>query len=249
MADPTEATYVDVSNLPELKDVCDGAVERILSRAPRAIDAPAPGSGGSLTPASDPKPQADADDVQGDGDSEASQIQAPWTGSHVVGDAKLVLGYLSAFVLLGVSAWSYLSPLPFSEKKLVNAAAVGVYVVAAALQQLFTWLQHDALFVARRRASQHGIILTERLTISAVTLPAPTLLPAPQEGAKPVCVPPVYSLRVRYARTSNGGKTLLKQAEQPFTLGHLGEWFAADGEFLEHVFEQRLRGALAKMID
>lgn len=260
----TDTTYVDVSNLPELKDTCDAAVERILSRPPAAaVDsaaAPSPSSAASLTPATDPN----ADDPSGegsdaDGASDLSQLQSPWTGSHLVTDIKLALGFASSFLLLGVSVWSYLSPLPFAQKRKPNLLAVGVYIGCAVLQQLLSWYQRDALFVARRRASQHGIIITERLTVSAVDLPSPKLLPPPapekkglqdqNEKTRPVCIPPVYSLRMRYARTSNGGKTLLKQADQPLCLGHLGEWFASDGEFLEDVFEQRLRAALAKMVE
>lgn len=39
---------------------------------------------------------------------------------------------------------------------------------------------------------------------------------------------------------------MLRRVEDRVTLGHLGEWFTGEGEFVEAVFEERLVGMLQK---
>jgi signal peptidase complex subunit 2 len=80
---------------------------------------------------------------------------------------------------------------------------------------------------------------------------------------RPVCIPPQYSLAFSYTSTTSDGKRLVKEsgsgtgpmngkkrttADDAIPLGHFGEWFTEEGEFRQDVFEERLRGALNKVI-
>lgn len=68
-------------------------------------------------------------------------------------------------------------------------------------------------------------------------------------NGKKIITPPVYSLKVDYTRTSNGGKSLIRRAQDTVKVGHFGEWFTEEGEFVEELFEERLIGALNEIWD
>ncbi len=93
-----------------------------------------------------------------------------------------------------------------------------------------------------------------------------------KKAERPVCIPPQYSLAISYTRTS-GGSVVAKQSgsstssssssgsgasagqkkqskaeRDALPLGHFGEWFTAEGEFKEAIFEERLRGVIDKVI-
>lgn len=89
-------------------------------------------------------------------------------------------------------------------------------------------------------------------------------------GDRPVCVPPAYALSFDYTKTSSSGQSVKKSSgsgkdafsktavtkagkqeaqTNAISLGHLGEWFTEEGEFRQDIFEERLRGVVAKVIE
>lgn len=119
------------------------------------------------------------------------------------------------------------------------------YLILSSLQALDAYLQGDRIFTGRRKLLSKRIE-TESLSIASPTLPKPTLSANTDSEGKRWIIPPTYTLDIEYARRSNGGKSLLRRVEERVTLGHLGEWFTEEGEFVEELFEKRLVGALQR---
>lgn len=90
-------------------------------------------------------------------------------------------------------------------------------------------------------------IETEKLLLSSPPLPKPvtSTTPSPKDGKKHT-TPPIYSLEIDYSRKSNGGKSSIHEYKGKVELGHLGEWFTEEGEFIESIFEERLMKSLEK---
>ncbi|KDN41856.1 hypothetical protein K437DRAFT_258079 [Tilletiaria anomala UBC 951] len=241
-----DTIIVDTSNLSELKATCDDAVERILTRAPEVV-----GAGPSR-----------------------SGFSPPFTASHVHTDVRLALGFTGSIIMIACAAWSYLVEPEWSVNKGPTLYCVALFAILSGLQMLSSHLQGDTIVLCKRRTTTNGIVQTETLRVrSAPTLPKPKLynagsaeartarlLPgtsitsdsATAKTARPVCIPPVYALSFSYTQTSNGGKTLVKQSDsgnESIPLGHFGEWFTQNGDFREEIFEERLRGALAKIME
>lgn len=92
-------------------------------------------------------------------------------------------------------------------------------------------------------------IETEVLIISSPSLPKPTIsatISASDGSSSSKIVPPVYTLGIEYSRRSNAGKSLLGRVQEKITLGHLGEWFTEEGEFVEAIFEEKLLNGLSR---
>ena len=119
------------------------------------------------------------------------------------------------------------------------------YVILSALYGLDSYLQGDRIFTGKRKMLSKRIE-TEVLIISSPSLPNPTIDPSSVSSSRKTIIPPIYTLQVEYTRRSNGGKSLLKKVQDKITLGHLGEWFTEEGEFVEAVFRQKLLNGLSK---
>lgn len=80
--------------------------------------------------------------------------------------------------------------------------------------------------------------------IASPPLPKAQTSPTPAADGRRWTTPPVYSLAIDYTRKTNGGKSLLRQAKKTIALGHMGQWFTEEGEFVESEFEKKLIGGL-----
>jgi signal peptidase complex subunit 2 len=92
-------------------------------------------------------------------------------------------------------------------------------------------------------------IETERLVIASPPLPKAQTSATPSADGKRWTTPPVYSLQINYTRKTNKGKSLLRQAKKSITLGHMGEWFTEEGEFVESIFEKKLIAGLEEAFE
>ena len=87
------------------------------------------------------------------------------------------------------------------------------------------------------------------MVIASPPLPKAQTAATPAADGKRWTTPPVYSLDIDYTRKTNGGKSLLRQAKKKIALGHMGEWFTEQGEFVESVFEKRLISGLEEAFE
>lgn len=134
----------------------------------------------------------------------------------------------------------------WQKNKRATGLAVIAYVLLSSAQALDAYLQGDRIFVGKRKMLSNRIE-TEALIISSPSLPKATLSAGKDSATgRKWITPPVYTLEIEYARRSNGGKSLLRRSREKTALGHLGEWFTQDGEFIEPIFEKRLVEALQK---
>ncbi|CDU24336.1 uncharacterized protein SPSC_03407 [Sporisorium scitamineum] len=213
----TDRIVVDNSNLTELKATCDEAVERILSRRPEA-----------------------------DGASAAkTQGFAPFKASHLHTDLRLALGFTASAIMIGTSIWAYFVEKEWKRNKQACAIAVVVYTILSGISMIDSYLQGNAIFTGTRKTLSNRIE-TEHLVISSPPLPKAAKKDAKAANGKPILTPPAYTLQIIYTRKSNKGKSLLANKSESLPLGHLGEWFTEEGEFVEPIFEQRLLSGLQK---
>ncbi|GAC94290.1 hypothetical protein PHSY_001861 [Pseudozyma hubeiensis SY62] len=213
----SDKIVVDTSNLTELKATCDEAVERILSRQP---------------------------------DPHATSTQppafAPFKVSHFHTDLRLVLGFAASAVMIGTSIWAYFVEKEWKNNKHACAIAVVVYTILSGIQMADSYLQGNNVFIGTRKA-QSDRTPTEHLTIASPPLPKAIKKDTKTTDGKPILTPPAYSLDITYRRTSTKDSSHAVQKSTPLPLGHLGEWFTQEGEFIERVFEQRLLSGLEKV--
>ncbi|TKY87556.1 hypothetical protein EX895_003570 [Sporisorium graminicola] len=207
---------VDNSNLTELKATCDEAVERILSRRSEA-----------------------------EGSAAKAQAFAPFKVSHIHADLRLVLGFTASAIMIGTSIWAYFVEKEWKRNKQACAIAVVVYTILSGIQLLDSYLQGNTIFTGSRRTLSNRIE-AEHLTISSPPLPKAAKKDITAANGKPILTPPAYTLQFVYTRKSNKGKSLLARKSESLPLGHLGEWFTEEGEFVESIFEQRLLSGLQK---
>ncbi|CAO1634723.1 unnamed protein product [Parajaminaea phylloscopi] len=228
--------FVDNSNLAELKLTCDEAVQRILTRSTKALPRAAlAGLEADKSPDSEPS-------------SSTVEESAPFKASHFHEDLRLALGYAASAAIIGVSAWAYLVEKDWGKNKGLTAIAVVAYLFLSAAQAVDAYLQGDRIFYGKRKMLSKRIE-TELLSVSSPSLPKPTQSSDPDASTgKRLIVPPTYTLDIDYTRRSNGGKSLLQRSSGKAQLGSLGEWFTADGEFVEAIFERRLLDSLQKII-
>ncbi|PWN47945.1 hypothetical protein IE53DRAFT_389892 [Violaceomyces palustris] len=225
----TDRYYVDNSNASELKLTCDEAVERILTRETIV--------------------EADSDSKPTSTSSPSPSIFPPFKASHFHTDLRLVLGFTASAVMIGVCVWSYFVEKDWEKNKKPCGIAVVIYVVLSAIQTLDSYMQGSKIFEGKRKTVSKRIE-TERLSISSPSLPKAVIKPPAggtlAKGEKPTLIPPAYTLKIDYTRKSNNGKSLLGKKKTSITLGHMGEWFTEEGEFIESIFEQRLISNLEK---
>ncbi|PWN24266.1 hypothetical protein BCV69DRAFT_280156 [Microstroma glucosiphilum] len=233
--------YVDNSSLQELKATCDEAVERILTR-PSGHLAPAPSASSAVHSPLSSSADLSASVSSANGHADASDFP-PFKASHLHTDLRLALGFSASFIVIGACLWAYFVEKDWQKNKGWTGVAVASYVVLSALQALDAYLQGDRIFTGKRKMLSKRIE-TEVLTIASPSLPKPTVEKT-SEGQKWI-VPPRYSLQVEYTRRSNGGKSLLRRVKQSVDMGHFGEWFTEEGEFVEAIFEQKLISGLER---
>ncbi|EST07381.1 Signal peptidase complex subunit 2 [Kalmanozyma brasiliensis GHG001] len=207
---------VDNSNLSELKATCDEAVERILSR----------------------RTEADASKTK-------SQAFVPFKVSHLHTDLRLILGFTASAIMIGTSLWAYFVEKEWKRNKQACGIAVVVYIILSGIQLADSYLQGNNIFIGTRKTVSNRIE-SEHLTIASPSLPKAVKKGSKTSDGKPILTPPAYTLKFDYTRKSNKGKSLLARKSGSLPLGHLGEWFTEEGEFVEHVFEQRLISGLEK---
>ncbi|KAN0064970.1 hypothetical protein ACQY0O_002028 [Thecaphora frezii] len=217
--------YVNNYDLSELKLTCDEAVERILTRS-----------------------RAGGDAVSGDAakkDADDADNFSPFTASHFHGDLRLLLGFVASVIMIGTTLWAYFIEKEWEKNKFACGVAVATYTVLSAIQAIDSYWQGNTIFVGKRKMLSKRIE-TESLKIVSPALPRATKKPNATKDGKPVLEPPVYSVQIDYTRKSNGGKSLLGSKKDTLALGHMGEWFTEDGEFVEEIFEERLLSGLQK---
>lgn len=87
----------------------------------------------------------------------------------------------------------------------------------------------------------------EHITIQSPAVGRATVADKKGPDGRPTLIPPQYALDVKYERTSNAGKNVLVKKNDRVVLGHFGEWFTEDGEFVEPIFQQRLYSSLQRI--
>lgn len=87
------------------------------------------------------------------------------------------------------------------------------------------------------------------MVIASPPIPKAQTSPTPAADGKRWTTPPVYSLDIDYTRKTNNGKSLLRQARKSIVLGHMGEWFTREGEFVESIFEKKLIAGLEEAFE
>ncbi|PWY97948.1 hypothetical protein BCV70DRAFT_202434 [Testicularia cyperi] len=172
---------------------------------------------------------------------------APFAADHFHTDLRLALGFIAATIMIGTSAWAYFVEKEWKNNKKGCAIAVVVYVVLSAISLIDSYMQGNNIFTGRRKMLSNRIE-TERLSISSPPLPkAVRQTRTDSTSGKTVLTPPTYTLEINYSRKSNQGQSLLGHKKTSLCLGHLGEWFTEEGEFVESVFQERLLTALQKV--
>ncbi|SPO30485.1 uncharacterized protein UTRI_06415 [Ustilago trichophora] len=180
-----------------------------------------------------------------DGSSAKSQGFAPFKVSHFHTDLRLVLGYTASAIMICTSIWAYFIEKEWNRNKQACAIAVVAYIILSAIQMADSYLQANTIFTGTRKMLSNRIE-TEHLTIASPPLPKATKKGSKAPNGKPILTPPAYTLQFEYTRKSNKGKSLLGRKSDSLPLGHLGEWFTEEGEFVEDIFEQRLLSGLHK---
>ncbi|KIJ61591.1 hypothetical protein HYDPIDRAFT_115748 [Hydnomerulius pinastri MD-312] len=121
---------------------------------------------------------------------------------HLHTDVRLTLGW--AGVLVAAATGLYGWKVDFEQSKPGVWAGFILYVVLTTLQTLYAYfVEGDIIFVGRRKSFSKRII-TERITLSSRTLPAPSA----SSQASPANSP-LYSLNITYLQSTSGGKSLL----------------------------------------
>ncbi|CAD6896406.1 unnamed protein product, partial [Tilletia laevis] len=90
----------------------------------------------------------------------------------------------------------------------------------------------------------------EQLILTSPPLPKHKLVPASGTNkTRAFSIPPEYSLEVEYTRPAGStGNSSGQKKNGKVTVGHFGEWVTQEGEFVESVFEEKLRAGLAKVL-
>ncbi|KAJ1024116.1 hypothetical protein NDA16_002955 [Ustilago loliicola] len=180
-----------------------------------------------------------------DGSAAKAQGFAPFKVSHFHADLRLVLGFTASAIMIGTSIWAYFVEKEWSRNKQPCAIAVVIYVILSAIQMGDSYLQGNTIFTGTRKMLSNRIE-TEQLIISSPSLPKATKKNTKAPNGKSILTPPAYTLHFDYTRKTNKGKSLLSKKSDSLPLGHLGEWFTEEGEFVEDIFEQRLLSGLQK---
>ncbi|UZJ55393.1 hypothetical protein CBS101457_004713 [Exobasidium rhododendri] len=252
-AQAEDRIYVDNSNAPELKMTCDEAVERILTRTSMSASlAPAKSEmisdSGASSPTIPTSPSASTASLPRVPIDTATQPFPPFKASHFHTDLRLLLGFLGSAIMIGTSAWAYLVEKEWEKNKYPCGVAVVIYLTLSGIQFMDSYRQGHTIFVGKRKMLAKRIE-TERLLIASPPLPKAQTSATPSKDGKRWTTPPLYSLDIEYTRKTNGGKSLLRQTKKSITLGHLGEWFTEEGEFVESIFEKKLIAGLEEAFE
>lgn len=180
-----------------------------------------------------------------DGSVAKQQGFAPFKVNHFHTDLRLVLGFTASAIMIGTSIWAYFVEKEWSHNKQACAIAVVAYIILSSIQYVDSYLQGNTIFTGTRKMISNRIE-TEHLTIASPSLPKAVKKGAKAANGKEILTPPAYTLQFQYTRKSNKGKSLLGKKSESLPLGHLGEWFTEQGEFVEDIFEQRLLSGLQK---
>ncbi|SNX87779.1 uncharacterized protein MEPE_06490 [Melanopsichium pennsylvanicum] len=179
------------------------------------------------------------------GSAAQSQGFAPFKVSHFHTDLRLVIGFTASAIMIGTSIWAYFVEKEWNRNKHACAVAVVAYIILSSIQMTDSYLQGNNIFTGTRKMLSNRIE-TEHLIIASPPLPKATKKGAKASNSKPVLTPPAYTLHIKYTRKTNKGKSLLSKKDDSLPLGHLGEWFTEEGEFVQGIFEQRLLAGLQK---
>ena len=209
-----------------------------------------------------------------DGSEAKSQAFAPFKVSHLHTDLRLALGFTASAIMIGTSIWAYFVEKEWQRNKHACAVAVVLYLILSSIQMADSYWQGNTIFTGTRKMLSNRIE-TEHLTIASPPLPKASQKGAKATNGKPLLTPPAYTLSFEYTRKSNKSKSLMGRKSDSLPLGHLGksqtifahdklasdassslsfpawhalagEWFTEEGEFVEHIFEQRLLSGLQK---
>ncbi|ETW77892.1 hypothetical protein HETIRDRAFT_144363 [Heterobasidion irregulare TC 32-1] len=183
---------VNSANLSELKNACDDALKRFLSR-PDLF----------------------------------KQI-------HLHTDVRLALGWAGVFVAAGTAFYGW--KVDFEQSKPVMWVGLVLYVLLTLLQTLYAYfIEGDIVFVGKRKTFDKRIV-TERITLSARTLPS-----TPEKA-------PHYSLSVAYLRSSGAGKSLLAKGHADAARGY-DAFFDAAGVLDQVRFEAWLSELVGRVME
>ncbi|KAG6876402.1 hypothetical protein C0993_003374, partial [Termitomyces sp. T159_Od127] len=143
--------------------------------------------------------------------------------SYLHTDVRLALGWLSVFVAAGTALYGY--KVEFEESKPLVWIGLLTYMALSAIQTLYAYfVEGNIVFVGRRKTFSKRII-TERITISSITIPV--------KKSKP----PAYSLLLHYVRSTSGGKSLLAKGKMQGSKGY-NAFFDGLGTLDHEKFEQ-----------
>ncbi|KAK0557365.1 hypothetical protein OC846_000584 [Tilletia horrida] len=233
MAPPAAADdrlLIDNSNLTELKLTADEAVERTLTRTFQ-----------SKNSSSSSKESNNSSSSNGAASLSPSAAQA-WKASHFHTDLRLVLGYTASILMIAVGVWSYFIEKEWSVNKGPTAIAVAIYLVLASIQTGDAYMQGNRIFYGSRKNVTSG--KTERLVLSSSPLARHKLVPKSGSASiKGNSVPPEYVLDAEYSVSGKG-----QPKKGKVSLGTFADFVTEEGEFVESIFEERLRSGLAKLV-
>ncbi|KAL9938428.1 hypothetical protein V8E36_003051 [Tilletia maclaganii] len=177
--------------------------------------------------------------------TQGATASPPWKVSHFHTDLRLVLGYTASLLMIAVGVWSYFIEKEWSVNKGPTAVAVAVYLVLSAIQTADAYVQGNRIFYGSRKSANSSQV--EKLILTSPQLPRHKTIKRTPSTPQPATIPPEYTLEAEYF-----APTSASQQQQPkkgkVALGHFGEWITQEGEFLESVFEERLRAGLAKLL-
>ncbi|PWN44346.1 hypothetical protein IE81DRAFT_321503 [Ceraceosorus guamensis] len=172
----------------------------------------------------------------------------PWRASHLLVDIRLVLGFIASIEMIGVSAWAWKIVPEWNENKGLTAVAVAVYMVLSGIQTALAYLEGDTIFRGAQSSSDASSSATsssqKKLRISSGALPkAQTDKEASKEDGRKWTTPPVYELELEWS-----GAKVRKSGKEKINLGHMGEWFTQEGEFVEDIFSKKLLAAIDSVL-
>ncbi|WFD26497.1 hypothetical protein MNAN1_001480 [Malassezia nana] len=152
----------------------------------------------------------------------------------MVEDVLMFVNMTVSVLMIGSVLLVYRQKLEWKEAKPIFMVTVPMYRIRGPL-----------VFIGSRPASGSQNE-TENLQISSPYFNQADLTGKKAPDGRPILKPPSYELLVQYTRTTQG--RVLAKREGRIPIGHFGEWFTEEGEFMESIFRQRLVQGLQKLL-
>lgn len=211
--------YCNVYNQKEIKFHCDDVLEQILTRKREVTKLE---------------------------DKNTSTVSfRPFAASHLLDDALLFLQFAASITMLASVGYVYMKKVSWNDSKSIFLISVSIFFSAYVLVTLANYIRGPIVFSGVRKTTEQPSEL-ECILIKSPYMKGPTKSVERTKEGLSVLTPPSYELDVNYMRLGSDSRTVRAKRKGRIIVGHHGEWFTHEGEFLPNEFESRFLSSLQK---